>query len=56
MPAIQKIRAIPRASPVPNHEPMSVTPAPVVIKGIVTYCAIGPVRKVVSGLAADSIL
>lgn len=56
IPVIQKMRAIPRAAPTPNHPPMSSTQSPVVINGIVTYCANGPTRKVVNGLAADSML
>lgn len=55
-PAQINIRAIHRASPMPNQWPIRLTHSPVVIKGIKINCAIGPIIKVVSGEAADSTL
>lgn len=56
IPAQIKIRAIHRASPTPNQCPIRSTHSPVVIKGIKTNCARGPIINVVRGEAADSTL
>lgn len=56
MPAAVKTRAMPRPIPVPNQPPIHSTPAPVVMNGMNTNCAIGPIRKAVSGDADCSML
>ena len=51
-----KTSARPRSGPVPNQPPISSTPAPVVMNGMKTNWAIGPIRNAVSGDAACSTL
>lgn len=54
--ATMNTSAIPRAGPTPNHDPISCTQAPVVMNGMNTSCAIGPIRNAVIGEAANSTL
>ena len=55
-PVTVKTSARPRSGPVPNQPPMSSTPAPVVMNGMATNCAIGLIKNAVSGAAASSTL
>ena len=48
-----KTSARPRSGPVPNQPPIRSTPAPVVMNGMATNCAIGLIRNAVSGDAAS---
>src|SRR5687768_12796883 len=55
-PAMVNRSASPRSAPVPNQLPMSFTPSPVVMNGMKTNCAIGPIKNAVIGDAACSML
>lgn len=56
IPAAINTSAIPLPAPTPNQLPVKSTPLPVVVKGINTNWAIGPIRNAVNGDAACSIL
>ena len=51
-----KTSASPRSGPVPNQPPMRSAPAPVVMNGMATNCAIGLIRNAVAGEADCSTL
>src|SRR5690606_23032590 len=55
-PAAPSTRPMPRPWPTPYHPPIQATPLPVVMNGMKKNCAMGPIRKAVSGAADNSTL